>query len=375
VSGGRWSVAPVLPVADVVRALVWYERLGFAVAATYDGYAILTLEGVELHLAEQDPSLGAVGPGPEGSSSGAYLRVADADAVFERWSALGAPVVAPPADQPYGVREFATEDPDGNLWRVGSWLPDETELGWSDGVASAESLAPGGRGGPEADLLAGAAPGSGAARGLAAEPGPEPSVEPGLEAEPDLLAEARAPGDDEPADGGRDAGPPCPGCGWRLGSLPARALGAEARDVAHEFGELLRAADDDEVRARPGPTTWSALEYGVHVRDVLTTYADRIVRTLTQDRPELAAWDQEEPIADGMANESDRDAVADDLGRNASHLSAALRMVGDDDWGRSATLHHPGAPSEVVTIEDLARRVLHECVHHLADARAALSQR
>lgn len=319
-----WTVAPVLPVADVVRSVAWYERLGFAAVATYDGYAILACQGAELHLREVDePAADAE------SASGAYLRVTDADATFAHWSAMGAPALSPPTDQPYGVREFATEDPDGNLLRVGSWLLDEAE--------------------PEP------------------EPAPTPERSPvELVTAADLGLEPDEPASDEP---------PCPGCGWRLGGLPARALGAEARDVVHAFGELLRAADDDAIRVRPGPGTWSALEYGVHVRDVLTTYADRIVRTLTQDTPDLVAWDQEEPIADGMANESDREAVADDLGRNASHLSAALRMVGDEDWTRRANLGHPDGATEPVTLEDLARRALHECVHHLADARAALADR
>lgn len=42
---------------------------------------------------------------------------ADVDAVFERWTAKGVTVVAPPHDAPFG-RTFVVADPDGNLVRV-----------------------------------------------------------------------------------------------------------------------------------------------------------------------------------------------------------------------------------------------------------------
>lgn len=109
------DAVPVLPVADVNRSLLWYGRLGFELRTHFEveRYAILGFEGTEVHLTEVDMP-------PRSSTSGCYLRVVDADSLHARWTALGATSVAPPADQPYGMHEFATEDPDGNLWRVGS---------------------------------------------------------------------------------------------------------------------------------------------------------------------------------------------------------------------------------------------------------------
>jgi hypothetical protein len=117
------------------------------------------------------------------------------------------------------------------------------------------------------------------------------------------------------------------------------------------------------------PRTWSALEYGVHVRDVLNVFSERIVRTLAEHEPELGWWDHEAAIDDGMANESDVGAVVDDLGRNASKLSEALRLVDEDDWPRGATR----IPAERFTIELMARFALHEVVHHRADAERSLA--
>ncbi len=70
-----------------------------------------------------------------------------------------------------------------------------------------------------------------------------------------------------------------------------------------------------------------------------------------------------------MANESDVSAVADDLGRNASKLSEALRMVDEESWDRRATRRD----DEVFTIELMARFTLHEVVHHRHDAEPALA--
>ena len=108
------TAVPVLPVSDLVRSIAFYESLGFAVEATYDQYAIVNFEGAEVHLVRMD------GIDPENTMSGAYLRVDDATDVHRRWIGAGAREIQPVTPQPYGITEFATEDLDGNLWRVGS---------------------------------------------------------------------------------------------------------------------------------------------------------------------------------------------------------------------------------------------------------------
>ncbi len=308
-TSGRGAVAvPVLPVQDLERSVAWYERLGFEVLARFDEYAIAAFDGAELHLVTFDVEY------PPMSLSGAYLRVADADVVFERWTALGAPVVAAPEDQPYGIREWATEDLDGNLWRVGSPV-----------AALAETI------------------------GVADDSDRSSDREEGATATTESTETAG------PTDGDE---------------LPARALGAEIRDEAHSLGRLLAGADDDavRVRGRGREGSWSALEHGVHVRDRLTVCAEQVVRTLAEHEPELGPSPQDHAIHDGMANESDASAVVDDLGRNAAKVSEALRMVDDESWGRGARLPDGGR----TTIEALARDALDSVVRHRLEAERAL---
>jgi catechol 2,3-dioxygenase-like lactoylglutathione lyase family enzyme len=358
---------PVLPVRDLDRSLAWYERLGFAVRARYPAYAIVAFEDAELHLVVFDVDY------PPESLSGAYLRVDDADAVFARWSVLGAPVVAPPEDQPYGVREWATEDPDGNLWRISAPLlaadagAGPNELGALAESASVEGVAES----PDRRqrIVDESAPTE------AATESPDRGQRIVDESAPTDTATESVPTDGSPGTGLASwvglvgSGQACAGCGLVAADLPARGLGAQVRDEVHALGRVLEAADDDAVRVRPAPDSWSALEYGVHVRDLLNVFAERIVRTLAEHEPELGWWDHEAAIADGMANESFVEAVVDDLGRNASKLSESLRMVTEEDWSRAATRR----AGERFTVESMARFTLHEVVHHRVDAERALA--
>jgi hypothetical protein len=113
------SVAPVFPVADVMRAMEHYRQLGFEVSS-HDrgtGYAFVNRGEVGLHLAKIDHL------DPLTTTSAAYLYVDDADALATEWAAAGAEGrFVEPVDTDYGLREGAHIDPDGNLLRYGSPL-------------------------------------------------------------------------------------------------------------------------------------------------------------------------------------------------------------------------------------------------------------
>jgi catechol 2,3-dioxygenase-like lactoylglutathione lyase family enzyme len=112
---------PVLPAKSLDETIAFYARLGFAVGSRYDEpapYAILGRGLVELHF------FGFPGLRPEDSYAGCYLRVNDVDKFHRDWSALGLPTEGIPRltairDEPWGMREFALVDANGNLIRVG----------------------------------------------------------------------------------------------------------------------------------------------------------------------------------------------------------------------------------------------------------------
>ena len=64
---------------------------------------------------------------PLTTAAGCYVRVADADALYREWHAVGVESdpatgsrLVGPTTTDYGMREFALVDPSGNLLRIGS---------------------------------------------------------------------------------------------------------------------------------------------------------------------------------------------------------------------------------------------------------------
>ena len=111
---------PILPSRSVNQTLAFYRRLGFEGGAhAFDqGYAILKRGSVELHFFAHPQLV------PEESSAGCYVRVVDVDGFYRSCTAAQLPTAGIPRmdvleDKPWGLREFAIIDPDGNLLRIG----------------------------------------------------------------------------------------------------------------------------------------------------------------------------------------------------------------------------------------------------------------
>ena len=97
--------APVLHVANVEATAAFYrDVLGFICDFGDDAYAVVWRDNSAIHFVRD-----------EGSPKGVHLFqwVKDVDAYFKEVVARGAQVSAAPADQPYGLREFAVRDING----------------------------------------------------------------------------------------------------------------------------------------------------------------------------------------------------------------------------------------------------------------------
>ena len=120
------TAVPILPSRNLDETLAFYERLGFENRGAPPkewNYLIIGRGGGELHFF-QAPAVD-----PLTTDAGCYIRVTDAEALFEEWQRIGVaedPVTGsrliPPSDTDYGMREFAVVDQSGNLVRVGSPL-------------------------------------------------------------------------------------------------------------------------------------------------------------------------------------------------------------------------------------------------------------
>ena len=115
------SVSPVFGVLpeNLTRWLDHYRELGFEVRRYGDIYGYAGRDGIQLHVSTNPDH------DPLKTAGCAYLYVEDADALHAVWSKVqGSIRHVAPSDTPYGLREGAHIDPDGNLIRYGSRITD-----------------------------------------------------------------------------------------------------------------------------------------------------------------------------------------------------------------------------------------------------------
>jgi uncharacterized glyoxalase superfamily protein PhnB len=58
------------------------------------------------------------------------VRVDDADRRHEQAAKSGARILNPPADYPYGERQYTAEDPGGHLWTFSQSIGDVDPASW-----------------------------------------------------------------------------------------------------------------------------------------------------------------------------------------------------------------------------------------------------
>jgi len=106
--------APAIPImltTDLTRTSDYYGSLGFEEVSRWDDYLILKRQAAELHFFRERSRRHA---------GGCYLRISDAGALCEEWSAVNGVNLSPLETTDYGLVEFAIHDPDGNQIRIGS---------------------------------------------------------------------------------------------------------------------------------------------------------------------------------------------------------------------------------------------------------------
>jgi catechol 2,3-dioxygenase-like lactoylglutathione lyase family enzyme len=111
------ETTPTFPVADMPATIAFYESVGFDVHTYDDGFAFVHFEGVSVFDLDLRPDVD-----PSQNLSGCFLIVPDADAWYARLGVADIPT-SPIANMPWGMREFAFSDPNGNRVRVGTSIP------------------------------------------------------------------------------------------------------------------------------------------------------------------------------------------------------------------------------------------------------------
>ena len=155
----------------------------------------------------------------------------------------------------------------------------------------------------------------------------------------------------------------CPECGFDADELEL----VDVPDLTRDYAELLaEAARHPDANVRPDPSTWSALEYACHVRDVCSIFVARLRRMLAEHDPVFPNWDQDETALADEYWAQRPGLVVGQLIAAADTIAAAFGDVHGAQWQR------PGRRSNGsrFTVETFARYFLHDVAHHAWDVSA-----
>jgi DinB superfamily len=171
--------------------------------------------------------------------------------------------------------------------------------------------------------------------------------------------------------------PPGPGwacaqCGFDYDAQDLATTAVFVRELSDRYSSrLVNEADEHRAawRERPEPGRWSALEYACHVRDCFALYHWRIRKTLAEHRPVLPAMRRDEVVTERAYNQQDPLVVAQETRTNADQLSSLLATLEDGQWERVCV-----RDGEDLSVEWMARNVVHEGEHHLVDIDDVLAR-
>lgn len=120
------SIHPTLRYTDAKAAIAFLtDAFGLVqqhIATAEDG----SIAHAELSWEDGVVMLGTRSDPPDAFDTGRavlYLPVDEVDGHHDRASAAGAEITMALTDQPYGSREYAARDPEGNLWCFGTYRP------------------------------------------------------------------------------------------------------------------------------------------------------------------------------------------------------------------------------------------------------------
>lgn len=156
----------------------------------------------------------------------------------------------------------------------------------------------------------------------------------------------------------------CPECGLDTRGVAPAEVGDRVRAALPGYRAALAAPG---AARRPDPATWSALEYGCHVRDVFRIFDERLALMLRAEDPEFANWDQDVTAREDRYDLQDPAVVAAELVEAGERIAASWDAVRPDQWDRPARR----GDGSVFTVATLSRYFLHDVEHHLHDLGVA----
>lgn len=157
----------------------------------------------------------------------------------------------------------------------------------------------------------------------------------------------------------------CGQCGMDFADHDGGASLAElTRGSAERWRRTTAALSDRDLRTRPDPDTWSVIEYGGHIRDVVGWMVEALERMRDEHHPDIAFFDPDQQAEEAGYLELRLANVTDDIDRACDTLAVLLESITEEQWAREASFSW-GARD----LLDMGRNAAHEAVHHTWDAR------
>jgi len=162
----------------------------------------------------------------------------------------------------------------------------------------------------------------------------------------------------------------CEECGFEYDLTQAPTAGTAVVQGASEVAAALRDEVSD-LRTRRQPDTWSPLEYGCHLRDVLLVQRERVLAARRTDRPSFEPMGRDERVEhDGYAGQDPVDVVRQ-LTDAAGLFANVLFRLRPEEWERTVTYSYPNTAER--SLRWVAVHTVHEVRHHLLDVLRQLS--
>lgn len=139
------------------------------------------------------------------------------------------------------------------------------------------------------------------------------------------------------------------------------------RSMGRRWRELFKDVPDERLRDRPDSSTWSALEYAAHTRDVIALVGSGMSKVLDGDAPVFEAIQPDATAADHGYNALPPADVLGGLAANAERLAARAERALPDHWARTGSIG--GVETDAGW---LFRHAVHDASHHLRDVERNL---
>ncbi len=161
----------------------------------------------------------------------------------------------------------------------------------------------------------------------------------------------------------------CGSCGFDGSKYQPEQLLDAIRALGPEWIRLLLEAGD-ELRMRPAPETWSAIEYAAHSLDVTALHVFGLEQALTVDEPRFPEIAGEELVQSAASNYALQDpgVVGTELEDETGKLADLAQRSGPNSWSRGITI---GDSRSDVRL--LLEHALHDSQHHLVDVENGLA--